>query len=393
LNPGLYTLLNTVLLETSNGFTQEAYDETVIPYGPDLSITKESDPPIYTYPGGEVIFTLTIRNKGNVRATDVVVIDDYSQRYLVVDPEEGYVRNGSIIWEVGDLEVDEEKTLTYLAIVVDEIGANTVTIPNEAIVTLNEPDINESDNIALYEIIATCDPVLSISQTSDKTTYEIDEEVEYTIVITNNSTADAYNIELTDVIQAEFDYIAGSTMVEGVKFSDPSGTNELVWSLGYLASGESVTLTFRVIPNENCSESNYLATANVIWQDEQGESFGPASSECMISIVEEEEVIDGIGDIDEGDLVDLVSESLDGLIEAASTRIYSNLAKAGTFVYLKVLLGLVLALPLPLILIFSREESSKGKAKKEIVEEVRKSGKKRSKKRAVERSRKSRKKK
>lgn len=364
LDPGLYTILNTVRITTSNGYTQEAYDETIIPYGPDISITKGSSPLLYTYPGGEVVFALIIRNSGNIEATGVVVRDDYDETYLAVNPEAGYVQQGVIVWDIGDLGVDEERTLRYTAVVNDFIGANSVTIPNEAHVTLNETDINPADNVALHEIIATQDPVLTITHSSDRTTYYLDEEITYTLVITNDSYSDAYNVVLQDVIPFDFDFVAGSVMLDGIDFPDPSGTHELVWSIGNLAQGESVTLTFRVRPNESCNVDNYTATATIVWEDEDGNLFGPIAASCTVSLVEEhEEITDGVGEVKEGELVGLVSDSLTGLIQAAQTNISSNLARAGVLVYLKVLLGLGLALPLPLLLIFGKSDKAMKKGK------------------------------
>lgn len=376
LDPGFYIVHDDVVLTTANGHSQSAFDETEIPYGPDLSITKGSDPPVYTYPGGDVTYTLYIKNNGNVAATGVAVIDDYSEYYLTVVPEGGSVQGGTIVWQVGDFAIDEERTFTYQSHVRDDIVPNSVTIPNEAIVTLREQDINPSDNIALHEIIATKDPVLTITKTSDKTTYEMDEEIEYTIVITNESYADAYNLVLEDLIPFEFDYIPGTAEIDGTSLQDPTGTYELTWEIGDLGQGESVTITFKVKPNDNCTENNYTATAAVSWEDEQGNPFGPASASCTVTVVEADL---GIGDIEPGG---------DTLADALEDIILGNLAKAGSFVYLKVFLGIVLALPLPLMLVFERSEGKKAWKKQRKVRKKKPAKKRKTRVRATKQKRK-----
>ncbi|MBN2016328.1 DUF11 domain-containing protein [Candidatus Dojkabacteria bacterium] len=369
MDPGLYTLLNIVQLETANGFSDEAFDETDIPYAPDLSITKSSVPPVYTYPGGTVLYTITITNNGNIDATDVIVTDDFDELNISVNPEDGYVSNGYIVWIVGDLAVGESKIITYEALIDTTLPENTIHIPNESIVTLHEPDIDESDNIALHEVIATLNPVLDISKTSDKTTYRLGEEVEYTLAITNNSSADAYNLNLADLITKEFNYVSGSAKLNGVTLSNPEGTQNLIWDLGNLPTNQTIELVFRVRMNNDCVPGNYPNTGTITWEDEVDNPFGPLNASTTISIVEESTFQETT------DLGVAEPETLVNDIITTAQVLGERLVKTGeALIYLKVLAGLLLALPLPLMLIFG--STSKKTPKKKRVKSRRKKSRK-----------------
>ncbi|MDD3648244.1 MAG: VWA domain-containing protein, partial [Candidatus Dojkabacteria bacterium] len=89
--PGVYNILNTIELSTDKGYKQTATDETEIPYAPDLEITKSCTPEKYTYPGGEVTYTITVKNTGPLRAQNVLVTDDYDENSIIIATGQGAI--------------------------------------------------------------------------------------------------------------------------------------------------------------------------------------------------------------------------------------------------------------------------------------------------------------
>ncbi|MFC1780481.1 VWA domain-containing protein [Patescibacteria group bacterium] len=358
LSPGLYMLENTVLLRTTNGYTQEAIDITEVPYAPDLSISKSSSPQVYTYPGGEVSYTLVVTNNGGLDASGVVVIDDFDENNMSVSPDNGFVQDGKSTWMIDEVKAGESKTVTYTALVNDTIEGNNINIPNESTVSSREPDINRSDNIALHEVIATLDPVLTISKSTDKTSYLLGEEVEYTVIIKNDSGSDAYDVILKDSLSTEFDYVRGSALLNGQTVIYPTGTKELVWDLGYLAKDQQAVVTFRVEPNENCTSGNYINTSSVSWENEDDDSFGPQDDDVSFSIIAEL----SIGDIEPSEETNgnLISD----ILETATILGRSLVITGEAMICLKVFIGLLLALPLPVMLILDKKNGKPKKKKR-----------------------------
>ncbi|MGH9797203.1 MAG: OmpA family protein, partial [Candidatus Polarisedimenticolia bacterium] len=70
--------------------------------------------------------------------------------------------------------------------------------------------------------------------------------LEYTLVLTNNGSADTTGTVVTDPIPAGTTYVAGSITGTG---ADDSGLPNLVWNVGTLAAGGSASLTYRVTVN------------------------------------------------------------------------------------------------------------------------------------------------
>ncbi len=357
LEPGLYTLLNISRLQTSNVYTLEATDETIIPYAPDLSITKQSDPPFYTYPDGDILYTLTIKNNGNLNAENVLVTDNYDEINLSLNPNDGYVQSGNIIWTVDKLNAGETKTLTYTAKVNKQLPSSTTIIPNESTISSRKPDLNNENNSAYHELIATLDPVLEITKEADKTTYKLDEKIIYKITVTNNSNADAFNVNLNDELPTCLEYMNQSVKMNGNEFNSPTISDYLSWDLGNISVNTSIELTFESEIGDDCIIGNHLNSALINWQDKDGTNFDPISDDYTISIISDSDNLEGINlDTDEG-----IIENISNWARILG----ANLARTGeTLIYIKILFGLCLALPLPLMLIFENNKNNKNKRKK-----------------------------
>jgi hypothetical protein len=65
-------------------------------------------------------------------------------------------------------------------------------------------------------------------------------------------------------------YVSGSTIKDGRFFADPTGSSTLLWRLGELAAGESVTLKYHVTVNGNAPRGLMTNTVTVTGTDRRG---------------------------------------------------------------------------------------------------------------------------
>ena len=94
---------------------------------------------------------------------------------------------------------------------------------------------------------------LLVSKTANKTTAELGDFVGYTVRVFNGSNALAAPTRVTDVMPAGFKYVPGSSRLlappatTAVAIADPSGGAgpTLVWPIGTVTAGGTVTLTYR----------------------------------------------------------------------------------------------------------------------------------------------------
>ncbi len=93
-------------------------------------------------------------------------------------------------------------------------------------------------------------PALLVIKTGDRAQAELGDSVRYTVVIKRSDSGNALlpALEVVDMLPAGFRYIDGTAQVNGVSIADPVGKPgpALRFSLGAMASGSTVTLTYRV---------------------------------------------------------------------------------------------------------------------------------------------------
>jgi uncharacterized repeat protein (TIGR01451 family) len=93
-------------------------------------------------------------------------------------------------------------------------------------------------------------PKLMLNKTGDKTSAEVGDSIRYTITIKRQDAGATALIGaiVNDYLPAGFRYIDGTAQVNGVSIADPTGkpAPKLVFKLGAIPAGGTVTLTYRV---------------------------------------------------------------------------------------------------------------------------------------------------
>ncbi|MEX8495664.1 SdrD B-like domain-containing protein [Sphaerotilus sp.] len=108
------------------------------------------------------------------------------------------------------------------------------------------PDV-VNNHIALDPSVV---PALLVIKTGDRAQAELGDSVRYTVVVKRSDGGSALlpALEVVDTLPAGFRYIDGTAQVNGASTADPVGKPgpALRFSLGAMASGSTVTLTYRV---------------------------------------------------------------------------------------------------------------------------------------------------
>lgn len=209
-------------------------DDDLIDINPiaDLSIEKlvDKQSPLY---GENVKWTLVVRNNGPNRANNVVVRDVLTEGLEFVNSNGGY--SGGI-WNVGVLEVGEEKSIDIICKVI-----STGDIVNLASVNADEQDLNESNNKDEESIHVDSAADLSITKIASKYKYGLGDVIEYEIEVTNNGPDTARNIKVTEMLSKSLKF--KSFKASKGKFDKST----MVWSISSLGYGESAKLIIKVV--------------------------------------------------------------------------------------------------------------------------------------------------
>ncbi len=197
----------------------------------DIAVSKTSNKALYKL-GETIEFTITATNLGADGATGLALTDvlptgiDY-----VSDDGSGSYSQATGIWTVGSLAVGDSATLRITA-----TSSKTGSFTNTAVMSaLNEHDGFPANNSgsAAFSVGVSAD--LQVAKTVNNTTPWLNENVVFTVTVTNNGPDSATNAEMRDLLPAGLTYVSDDA---GGSYNNGTG----VWAIGTLANGASATI-------------------------------------------------------------------------------------------------------------------------------------------------------
>ena len=255
---------------TVNG-TDESNQNILTIYKPDLLITQSSNKEMAKI-GDSIIFLITIFNSGDIDINNLVLKDDLpTQLNLQTIKIDDVVNVGNIITglSIGTLNRGATKKI---ALYIDILGllngtdtfTNSILANFDVTADLNFPSVSISktvldiNNIVIVRDFATLKKKIILSYES------IGNNVEYTLLVTNelkaiyeNSTL--YDVIVSDTLAPELKFIGGSLKIDNVNFFDANIIHGV--NLGDLHARESKTITFLAkILSQNLSPITNFAT-------------------------------------------------------------------------------------------------------------------------------------
>ncbi|AYN66076.1 DUF11 domain-containing protein [Euzebyella marina] len=236
----------------------------------DLSLEKRLSATSLQTPntGDTVTFELEIVNVGPGLATNVTIEDSLPVGFTLQSVNDGGVANGNIItWNlpslpVGSQVVSYEVVLNAPTNTLDEytnIAQVTGSDQFDPDSTPNNDDGDQSeDDEASYTIDApTVD--LEVTKAVDKAQTFYGDTVTFTVTVTNNSTYDATNVGIEDILPG------GYTMVSHNADLGAYDEGISVWEIPSITVGETATLQMTVTVNE---DGQYTNIAELIYVDQ-----------------------------------------------------------------------------------------------------------------------------
>ncbi|WP_319503651.1 Ig-like domain-containing protein [uncultured Draconibacterium sp.] len=204
----------------------------------DIVITKTVDNPTPDE-GGTVVFTVEVTNNGPAQVTNLVVSDTLPAGLTLVDatPSEGTWNNPD--WTVGTLALGETVSIDITATI--DVGTGGSTITNTADHTQDQADTNITPDDTGESIMVgnVADLVTNKTLLSGEPTPAEGDVVSYLIEVTNNGSAQATNISLTDQLPVGLTATANNGQVSAGVYDSGTG----LWTIDTLDNAETATLT------------------------------------------------------------------------------------------------------------------------------------------------------
>lgn len=232
---------------------------------------------------GQIItYTVAVTNSGTVPITNTLLIDAIAAGTTFVP--------NSIL--VDGIPRPDENPITGIAL--DIILPNNTIIVTFQVNVVSIPSQNNINNIAVihYEYqpepsappisetissnstnIQFIDAILIATKSANKVLANIDETIEYTVLIQNNGSTTTNSIFFTDTIEDGTIFIPGSVIVNNTVL--PAADPNIGFSIPNIASGQSTTITFQVSVTNLPAVNPTPNTANIVYDFIFNPDFAP----------------------------------------------------------------------------------------------------------------------
>ena len=198
--------------------------------------------------GDQVTYSMTVTNKGDASAVDVVITDEIPDGLILVADsisDGGVLENGVITWTIEKLEAGAEKTVSFM-VTVPDVNEDT-TWSNVAVVEAsNIPDEPEPSNPVDVEEgtpevgIGKLQSVNGAEATVEQQKVVAGDIVKYIIKVSSTGTENAKDVVVTDSVPAGLALVDGSISDGGVL----GDNNTITWTFEELEG--TVEVSFEV---------------------------------------------------------------------------------------------------------------------------------------------------
>lgn len=267
----------------------------------DLALTKTVSPAQASV-GTQVVFTLTLNNTGDTTASSVTVKDllPAGLSYVSSSTASGSYSNTTGIWTVGTVANASTKTLTITCNVTAITGSisnfaqvQTATGPgDDSTPGNNTTSLPVEDDEALAKLFQTGSangPDLQLTMSGSSSTYQIYNNVTFTLTILNNGNQTASNITVDFPLPTGVAFV-GKTQTIGTY---DAWTHK--WTIPSLAAAQSGSMTLTIFtlsasspltayaqvtaqsPNDSDSTPNNNAGPTPVEDDEAAATLSPAA--------------------------------------------------------------------------------------------------------------------
>lgn len=239
---------------TSGVFSGASYSNIVVTpiYQPIIAVTKTANTSNATI-GDTIVYSFSINNSGNL-AANLTLTDDIPDgavllpNSVLIDgvPQPGANPETGIV--VGTIPPGGSVNVTVtLEVTVDSLPQNQQLV-NQAVAnyTFSPPDGRQltgtvSSNVLVIPVSA---PNVTVVKSTDAIDAVVGDVITYTVVVTNAGIEVVNNVVMVDPVPVGTVFVPGSVTVDGV--ARPTGNPNTGITLGSIAAGASVTVTFRV---------------------------------------------------------------------------------------------------------------------------------------------------
>lgn len=212
-------------------------------------------------------YQIMIQNTGTTTAGQLTIVDRYDPQMIVAigntNPGASVDDSaGEIIWELADLEPDQEALLTYEATLGDILEEPTSHVENTASVLSDGTSIGT----VIHRVSIKISELAVSKEREDSPIVDLNDDglpspgdtIQYAVEYQNSGTAAATNVTLVDDYDERFVQSIGKITAGGADNGDT-----IVWNLGTVLAGAGERLTYEVVLESNIEPGSHQIANHV----------------------------------------------------------------------------------------------------------------------------------
>lgn len=193
-------------------------------------------------PGSQIPYTITVRNTGDGKASNLVVSDKLPDSLTYVSSSAGGSYDGGsheVSWTIPALDAGQTITRTIIA-QVDDDAMGSIENSVEVIDPANPDTPIAPPSIPDTPVVDPADeakPLLGIAKSASADAVKYNDEITYTVTVSNTGTADAKGVAVTDALPKGLEFVEaadGGACAEGA----------VSWTVD-VPAGKTVERTFK----------------------------------------------------------------------------------------------------------------------------------------------------
>lgn len=207
----------------------------------ELTIVKNADKSFVDMNGNDttVTYTLTVKNSGNTKLTNVIVTDT-SNGNGTVEYTGDLMYDGNGKWMIPELNAGDSVEITYVyTAVAEDMNLDNGNIVNTAVAEGKNPDnktVTSDPDTETVHVGEVPDRDIRVVKTSLESSVMIGDTIHYTITVTNNGTMAAQNVVVRDFNDGVGEINAASSD----KYTYDAATHS--FTIAEIAAGEVVEI-------------------------------------------------------------------------------------------------------------------------------------------------------
>ena len=242
-----------------------------------LDIVKSADASRVAV-GEEITYTIEVSNNNPIAAVNVVVTDALPEGVSFISAShDGDYAEGThaVTWSLGNIAADDMVSLTLVVQANTDLADNS-TVINVAIAENDNADFPAESNPAQVSITAMAD--LMILKGADVGTAYNNQEITYTLTVTNVGPSVAANVVVHDLLPPQVEFVSATQ-----SGSYNPNNRHVTWTLGNMGAGESFTLN--VVTSVSSGIAQGVSITNFATVTSETADPDPLNNEANLTVI------------------------------------------------------------------------------------------------------------